>query len=298
MKPIWFVTILITVVPGGSNSFASVSSAETSPSVEAPRATDTRWVNMSHPDHCRSADEFTDTVVYLRGQRVAPLLEKEIVRISEEVANGCNGASQRFRQVFAMLIKTGVDVKKSVQTGIAFAKESPETVKGFTEIFQKSYLENYLNLDYVTALEVSYELSRDFPGNVSLAYSDFVNITKFCLDPKRLGLPVKSCARIAIDVARLSCYYPLGVYQPFEELYGLLRNDASFGISIREALKIATEVMHYGPKASENFIKTFRFSVSRTGLDQTANNSLRLALRIAKKSNRYGEPPLYPKDLN
>jgi hypothetical protein len=251
------------------------------------------WEGTKHPDHCDSTKEFVEALSFMRTQKDVVSSESLAKEKAFEISKGCNGATQRFARIFLLLKKSGVDYSKSLHVGVLFSKESDTTVDNFFEIFQKTYLGEFFDLDYQTAINVSYELSTDFEGNREQARKDFLSIGRDCLDKNEMNLPIKQCAELALKFARNSKYFPEGTYKPFSEMYKLFRKDKRFGLSIRSTLEIINEILPYGPKAPENFISGFDLAIKENGMNLGGKDAITFGIAMAKRSVKTLPPPVY-----
>lgn len=247
-----------------------------------------------HKEHCHSTQEYIKTLEFFRKESMTPIPEKQAREISGLVAQGCDGAAERFTQAYLTMKKTGVSLQKAVEVGLALAKASPLTVKNFYEIFQKTYLGDFFNLPFETSFEIAYQLSKDFRGNLETARTDFNKIGELCLSNKSIGLPVPECALYAVRLAKLGEYYPKGVYDSFQEVYPKLREDKRFGLPIGLALDVSYRVLSHGPMAKINFLQAFNYAIDKKGLDLDGKPALDFALKMSQFSTLQNEPPIFP----
>lgn len=238
---------------------------------------------------CKSADEFEQSVEYFRSEKTLELNDSQVVKWSLTIARGCTGALQRFKQIYELLNKSGVDLRKCVEMAASFSKKSDEQTKSFAGLFKTFFLENYFDLDFMTAFEVSEKLSQN-PAKSEYARKDFERLYKFCTDQNKLGLPFKNCAQYSLGLLKHYDLFPEGIYPSFEVTYLFLTTQAGAVLSVKEALETTSEVLAAGPLAPENFKRAFNYSVSKKGLDTSMKQSMRIALEVAKASLKEKTP--------
>lgn len=252
------------------------------------------WTNKSHPDHCEPLIEYKAAMDFFRAQKDEINPSEGLSRsLAGKIAQGCKGASQRFIKSFLLLKKSGVDHPKAIEYGLRFAAGDDETLENFAETFKKTYLGEYFDLDYTTALEMSFELSLLYKANRAEAREDFLEISKFCLADKGLNLPTQKCAELALSLTRLSQYYPDGIRKEFFHLFKILREDRRFGVSILTALRISIEVLPYGPTAPPTFLKSYEYAIDPMGLASGGIEAVKFAVLMAKKASKRWPPPIY-----
>ncbi len=252
------------------------------------------WKNKEHPDHCEPLKEFRIAMDFFRVEKeVINPSEAKARHLSSQISKGCKGAAQRFIKTFLLLFKSGVDQFRAIEYGVEFANADDETVENFFEIFKKTYLNEYFDLDYSTALKVSFELSKSFKGNRQKAREDFLEVSNFCLKKEGMNLPIRLCAELAIKLARLSHYYPEGVQKDFLNLYKLLREDRRFGMNILTSLRVILHVLPFGPTAPSNFLKSYEYAIDPNGLASGGISAIKFAIKMAEHSVKQSPPPIY-----
>lgn len=252
------------------------------------------WQNKQHPDHCDPIKEYKEALQFFRTSKTE--INPSEARAREwalKISKGCSGAAKRFVKVFLLLKKSGVDQARSIVYGIEFANSDDDTVESFFELFKKTYLGEYFDLDYSSALKISFDLSKKYKGNRRQAREDFLELSKYCLNKEGLNLPVSSCAELSVALTRLSQYYPDGVRHDFFKLYKALREDRRFGVNVLTALRIIKEVLPYGPTAAQTFLKSYEFAIDPAGLASGGMAAVKFAVGIAKNSVKSWPPPIY-----
>ncbi len=252
------------------------------------------WKNKWHPDHCDPIKEYKESLNFFRKEKgdINPS-EARARNLAFEIAKGCAGAAKRFVKVFLLLKKSGVDQTRAIVYSLEFAQSDDETVENFFELFKKTYLGEYFDLDYSSALRISFELSKMYKGNRKQAREDFLAISKFCMDKDGLNLPVSNCAELSVAMSQLSQYFPEGVRHDFFKLYKSLREDRRFGVSVLTAIRIIHEILPYGPTAPNTFLKSYEFAIDPEGLASGGAAAIKFAVQMTKNSTKNGSPPIY-----
>lgn len=234
--------------------------------------------------HCDSADEFKNSIEILKKEDGLNLNDRQIIQESLLISKGCNHASVRFYKVFKLLKYSGVDLKSSFGIAVQFTTKDDQLTKNFLEIFKKIYLENYLNMDFTTALKYSLALSENYQGNSDILREDFTQLVRFCTKDKEMALSLRFCAEMALELIPYSSFYPQGEFADFKKIYSFLRTHKQLGLSIKEALKIVPRVLSQGPKAPDNFIKTIELALTGEALKLSPQQAVNLALSVSNQS--------------
>lgn len=252
------------------------------------------WQNKQHPDHCDPIKEYKEALNFFRTEKteVNPS-EARSREMAQKISLGCKGAAKRFVKVFLLLKKSGVDHSRALVYSIEFANSDDDTVENFFELFKKTYLGEYYDLDYSSALKLSFELSKKYKGNRKQAREDFLELSKFCLSKEGLNLPVTQCADISISLARLSQFFPDGIRNDFYKLYKALREDRRFGVNVLTAMRIIKEVLPYGPTATQTFLQSYEFAIDPKGLASGGMAAVKFAVSMAKSAVKQWPPPIY-----
>jgi hypothetical protein len=240
---------------------------------------------------CSSTEEFIKALKFLRETKEFKFHEDEARGVALKVSAGCSGAAERFAQILILIRTTGFSEKKSLEMALQFAASSEDVQKNFLEIFSKSFLKEFFDYESTKALNVAYELSRDYKGDAARAREDYIALAKFCKGNDKLGLPMAFCSEYVVQVVKLSQYYQDGVVEPFMDLFKKLRSDKQYGLDMKLSLEVAYNILKSGPKSPENFHKAFSFAVEDLRLDK--RKSIEFALLLADRSFIGGkEPPV------
>ena len=245
---------------------------------------------------CSSTKEYMETMQFLRTTQVIIFQEPTSRLIAEKVAKGCNGSALRFREMLTLLKGVGLSDAKSVETALEFSSQPPDIQKNFLEIFSKSFLSEFFDYEYPAAMRLAYELSKDYKGSAPRLREDFLSFVRFCKDTKNMDLPANLCAELAVKFARLSQFYPTGVREPFDKLYGELRKTGTFGLDMKAALDVAYNVLRHGPRAPDNFLLGVRYALSKKGLELDKQQALAFGIKMAERSFVGEAPPILDED--
>lgn len=243
---------------------------------------------------CASTVEYIRTLKFIRENRILMVTEDAGRKIADQVSKGCNGAADRFSKTLILLKTIGVSDRKALETAFTFSKLPDQMQYNFAEIFSKTFLAEFFDHDYSTALKLALELSKDYKGDPAMVREDFIDLVKFCKDTQSLDLPIKLCYEYTIKLARLSQYYLSGVRQHFYKLYSSLRNREDLSLDVKSSLDISYNVLKHGPKAADNFFAAFEYAVSKDGLNHSIGKATEFALTMAKRSHVGPEPLIIP----
>lgn len=236
-------------------------------------------------DNCLSAREYITTVNYFRKNKDFGLNEKEIQKIADKVSTGCSGASQRFIKVIKVLTKLGIDTRSSINNAYSFIDQTDDYTKVFIEVYKHAYDPKYMDLDALTAMKISLELSTQYKGDVKKSLKDYKHLVEFCLENKSMELPTPKCALVASKITKLGENFEKPIAKPFVKLIKFLQDDKKGPkLDRNKSMKIAQEVISHGPYAFENFKQAFIFATSKSGLGKSVNQALPFAKTLAKRT--------------
>lgn len=241
---------------------------------------------------CLSSEEFVQTVTFLRETKEIDLPEEQIRSYADQISKGCSGASQRFKDVFLYLNQTGVDHRQSLKIAMSFAPHTDTVKNTFLEILKGSYLREYYDIDFRSALQTAYDIAMDHRTSPERLRKDFVGFVRFCKEKQGLELPLTVCMKFSKKLLDLSPYYAQGAYPGFEELFTKLNTNKEFGISVKESLEITLKVLSYGPKGPENFLTGYAYALNPEGLHMGVHEGVQFALRMAERSVTTLPPPV------
>lgn len=243
---------------------------------------------------CLSTPEYIATLKFFRSTQVMLVTEEAARKIANKVSRGCDGASERFIKVLKLLKAIGLSDKSAMGIALDFSSRSTEVQKNFLEIFTHSFLAEFFDYDYQNAVQLAFELSKDYKGDAKQVREDFIELVRFCKDGNKLDLPAKLCAAYTIRLARLSQFHPKGIRKDFYQLYERFRDDRTFAMDIKTALETSFNILKNGPRATENFFSAYDFAVAKDGLDMTQGEALNFGLKMASRSYRGERPAFVP----
>lgn len=237
-------------------------------------------------EQCQVAREFVTTLEYLRAKSVYAVPEDQARKVADKVSSGCTGAARRFVATTELLVTAGLDTKSAIEAGIKFAKLSESHAINFQHIFRQAFTAKYLDLPLNTSLEVAMKLSGEFDGNHKKAREDFDKLVSFCMDKKKLDLPIPYCAQAAARITQNGDRFSEPIAKSFLKLYEFLTSKDGPSRTVVDALKIAEDIIKNGPVGADNFIFAYKFATSKKGLDLDGTKSITFALNIANRTVR------------
>lgn len=240
---------------------------------------------LTDPRFCNSADEFKSAYKFLVKQSALDFTEPQAVKGALQIAKNCTGAYERFSQVFRVMDKSGVDIRKTFEVALEYSSYNTERAKNFYVLFQKLFLENYLDLDFTTAYKITHELSKDYKGDPIKLRDDFVKIVNFCTNEKEFALGKNLCLELARNLTKYTELFPNGVFNDFKSFVTYVQGNKTLGFNLRETLKLSVRVMSRGPKGARNFKKTIDFALDSTeNLKLPELQAFQLALIVSDMS--------------
>jgi len=243
---------------------------------------------------CESTAEYIKILDFMRENKDFLVTETAARQIADVVSRGCTGAANRFSKILIMLKKIGVTDKKALEMAFEFSRLPDYVQTNFTEIFTKSFLTEFFDYDFTTALALAFELSKNYKGDPVQVRNDFLDLVRFCKDGQKLDLPTKLCAEYTIRLARLSQYYENGVRDPFYKVYQALRDKEEFSYDVKTSLDLSYNILKGGPKAIDNFFAAFNYATQKEGLGFAQDKAMKFALKMAKRSFKGKEPVVIP----
>lgn len=238
---------------------------------------------------CRGAREYVTTLEFLRDKKAFEISEAEARKLAITVAEGCDGAAQRFIRVSLLLSKSGLTARDAIKTGLEFAKKSETETVTFSEVFKEAFLPEKLDLDLRDSIHLATSLTHAFEGDKKRVLGDFKRLLTYCTEAKNLDLPRSDCGIFAARVASLGQYWNGGIAQAFIDTFEFIRsNEVEHGPSLitGQALKLAESVVSSGPGATENFITAYKYASARQGMDLPRAQALSFAQNMAKLPDR------------
>jgi hypothetical protein len=234
---------------------------------------------------CLSSREYITTVKFLRDKKEYQLTEQQIKITADTVSKGCSGSSQQFIKIMKLLTKMGIDSGSSLKTALNFVHKEENFAKAFIEIFRQTYDPSYLDLDALSAMKISLQLSAQYKGDVDKSLSDFRALVGYCLNNKSMELPTSRCAQLATKITMLGQDFIDPISTPFINLMSFLQeNDKGPKFDKNTSLKISEAVLKYGPVAERNFKQAYVFATSKDGLAYDFKTAISFAKKMAKRS--------------
>ena len=231
---------------------------------------------------CDSHREFVTTLEYMRKQDFYEMGEQHSRQIAKQVAKGCTGAAGRYVRVYELLKKVEAGARTTISPAVELSQKSDSHVTTFMDVFRNAYGEKALDLDMNNSLKIARSLSVDYSGKPEKAKQDYDKLVKFCLDDKKVGGSIPLCAELALEVAKSGENFKAPVADAFIETYEYLRNTKDLNLQISGALDIDKNVVSIHPEASNNYVASLKYSLSKSGLSMPVKSSLSFAFEMAQ----------------
>ena len=233
---------------------------------------------------CSAAKEFITTTRFLHEDKDFKLDLERAQDIAFSVAKGCSGAARRFIGVAKMLVKAGGPHSSAIPNAVKVSLESDAYAQAYELIFRRAFLSKYLDLDFMTSLQLAESLSDKHKIELTDIGDQYDELVRFCLAKEGLAESRPQCAQFVQKV--ISYNRPETPEQKASEAYietlTFLRDDrngpqmASF-----EAQKLANELLALAPRAGHNFKESFLFAQSEEGLGLNRNQAIQAASTVA-----------------
>lgn len=235
---------------------------------------------------CQSHENFKAAFDYLKGRKDLPLNDNKILKAALSISEGCDGSAERFKKIFELLEKSGVDLKKSFELARDFAAMSDPQTDNFIILFKGLFLENKFDLDFQTAYRTALELSVFLPKDWLKVQKDFQSFLTFCDQQKNLPLPTQICARWTLQLLKFSDKFPSGIYSEFESFNSALVKLKGPQLPIQDRLNLTLKIFEYGEKAPPAFINSLKWSASKEAPPLSPEQAWRLALLVSQNAAR------------
>jgi hypothetical protein len=255
------------------------------------------FANSSYEDipiKCPSTKEFITVLNYLRERSHHGFSEAEIRDTAFKVSQGCAGSAARFTRTFETLLKTEAAARGSMELAVQLSPMTDAYTDTFLEVFKKSYLAEFLDLDYLTSLQMARSLSIEYLGDPLIAEKDFLALVEFCTSEKWMGLSKPRCGVIAGRIVKSAEKFNREVAPQFKNTFEFIVSDRGPTPDLMKALELSERIVAMGPDATENFIQAYRFGIDKDGLALAAKDSLHFALRLGRFSEWKEDSDRYP----
>jgi hypothetical protein len=241
------------------------------------------------PETCQSSREFIAVYQYLVKNINLAGSVSNAFEISQKVAEGCNGAALRFINTSNVLMKAELDNRTVIETALEMSQRTDSSSSAFFDIFQRSYLSQYLDLDIYQALKISKKLTTLFQGDVSYVAEDFIHIVDYCLSSKGLNLPKPNCAEIAARFSSYGEFHKKSLHQQFTDLSTFFTKMKKGVLSMDERIPAMDKILSVNEWGYENFKTGYEFAVSSEGLHLPARSAIQFGIKMALNSQRKPE---------
>ncbi len=243
-------------------------------------------------ESCHSTKEYITVFEYLEKNREFGLNRIQSMELASVIASGCKNAAKRFIRVSALLFKAKIDGPTTFQVASKFANKDDKVVKNFINIFQKMYMEKYLDLDAANSLEIANALSLNFKADPKIVEKDFNVLVKFCLSAEYLNLPKLKCVHLTKRVILNGEKFKVSLGKQFEKSFEYLYNTSGGPKVVSyKALDLAEKIVSYGPTSLDNFKRAYKYARSKS-LNFDNSKALQFAINLASKSYRSSDIPI------
>lgn len=233
---------------------------------------------------CDSAQEFIVTFEFLRDKGDLAGGGDNALEVAKKVSKGCTGSAKRFINTANLLIKAEIDYKTVLQVASEMALKSDTTASAFFDIFERTYMSSYLDLDAYSSLKIANNLTTLYKGDTSYVADDYSRIVDFCLAKEGMQLPKPRCAKMGALFSSFGQKHKKSVYSQFVAMYQYLQSLKPDQLSIEESLEVMERVLVVNEKAFENFKLAFEYAIKDSGLKGTKKDALKIGLEMAKNS--------------
>ncbi len=230
---------------------------------------------------CSAAKEYVTALEFLRRQKEMQVPEEKARELADQVAKGCNGASQRFIQIALVLTRAGLGTRDALDTGVEYAMKDAASTQAFLHIFNRAFLSEYLDLDMRAAFKMAKNLSGTLDADHKAVRDDFSRLSDFCVKEESLDLPKPVCGTMAARITALGNKWGGGVAHDYLETYHFLKSQKGPGMTTANALKLAEEIISLGVSAPSNFSQAYRYASSSSGLSLPVNDAIQFAKKLA-----------------
>jgi hypothetical protein len=254
--------------------------------------------------YCQPTLEYRTTLDYLRETKAMVTSETEARSIAARVADGCQGAAERFVNTVELLSTAKLPSHLMVQKAVSLAQSTEEVAESFVVVFRYAFLASHLDLDALAALKLADSLSTEFKGNAKRAQVDFSRLLDFCLSTLQLAKP--ACGDFAAEVTRFgeklieiehqvpeqtwftwitNHFEDDGlVSRPYFDFFAFLTSEGDGPrLATHDAHKMALKVLGHNPLAGEEFKEAYLFASDKSGLQMDRSVASDFALGMSQK---------------
>lgn len=229
--------------------------------------------------NCQASREYITALNYLRDRKDIGITEKQARKMADQISKGCTGSAQRFIRAFEVLNKVEIGAQTARDVALVLTQTTDEIAENFILIFTTSFVKNELDLSSQKSVELAKKLSYGYKGNFDAAKSDFNTLISFC-KREDLGLALSLCGEFMVEVILESAHLGVKIGDEFVSAFDYLRSQPMLKASVTESMAVAKKVSVQGPRALENFTRSFEFAISDEGLAYNAQQALNHSLRM------------------
>lgn len=233
---------------------------------------------------CDSTQELVASYEYLRNKGELAGVGDNALSVARKVSRGCTGAAKRFINTANLLLKAEIDHNTILQVASDMALKTDATASAFFDIFERTYLSSYLDLDAYSSLKIATNLTTLYKGDTSYVADDYSRIVDFCLSAGGLQLSKPRCAKMGAQFSAYGERHKRSVFDQFVSMYRYLQGLKQEQPTIEESLELMDRVLSVNEKAFENFKQAFEYSIRESGFNRTKKEAIQIGLEMARNS--------------
>jgi len=233
--------------------------------------------------HCTPSKEFITTISYLRQAKAFKLTEDQMKAVSISVAKGCVDAAERFINTVELLVAAGLPTKNSIKLATEMSLSTNEQSDAFKKVFKSSFQKLGLDLNLPESVDVAQQIAALVNGKSTNAADDFDSLVSFCVSKSQLNLPRTYCYQLAMRLSLSNEDRNGSISEPFiDHVQFLTTDDEGPKLTIKDALKISSDLVAISPSATNSFAEAYRFAAAKTGLGLIRSDAVNFAKQLAR----------------
>lgn len=235
-------------------------------------------------EFCASTKEYIQTLNFLRNVAEFGKLEKEARNVADKVSENCNGAAGRYIKVYQILSSYDMSAAEASRIAVEVSGKTEAEAETFIMIFNKSFSQNKLNLDFKSSMDMARKLAFETKSDLKIIRNDFAKTIDFCSSPEKLDLPKQTCAKLAAKLIAANKDPKHSVAESFIKLYKYLTLEEGANLTANKALEVIEEQVPNGALGIDNFRQAFQFAISKEGLQTDRSSALNFARSLASRT--------------
>lgn len=237
---------------------------------------------------CEVAKEFITIFEFLRSRIELVGNEKSALTVAKKAALSCQGSAVRFIRTVSIFNDIEIDNRSLIDLSVEVAGWPDDKAISFQEIFQKSYVASYLDLDLYESIRVAKKLAFLNEGESAKIGEDYKDFVVFCLEDKGLNFSKPQCGKLAENLISFRKSNRKPITPQIKDLYEFLildmdKNKKPIADNV-SFIKIAEKVLSKDEKSVDNFKASFKYANSDKGLKLTMKESLKFAIDLVTEA--------------